>query len=135
MTDSTSASQSVPLIVEAFPLPPVCWPTLDPAEINKALADLSVWVIWLFNRYNLDHRTVPECWRQHGDLIEELSALHGAWRAAYAETAHPGSPLDWHTNFAATRGRLSDWVARAGCRPGEHRIPFLPGLPSVGRDR
>ena len=49
------------------------------------------------------------------------SALRTAWQYAYAHTARGDAPLDWHSGFAASRQRLADWVARAGCRPAEHR--------------
>jgi hypothetical protein len=109
------------LTPEPFPPLPVCWATLsddETAEEHEALAD---WIAWLADRYLLDYRTVPPCWVQHGALIEELSALRVHWLASYALTARPEAPLEWHAHFAAARQRLADWVARTGCRPGEHR--------------
>jgi len=106
---------------ELFPPLPICWPTLTDTEILEHHDALAVWITWLADRYTLDHRTVPPCWDQHGALTEELSALRTAWLAAYAGTARPEAPLEWHNHFAAARQRLADWVARTGCRPGEHR--------------
>lgn len=125
MTERTPEASAV-IEVEPFPPPPVCWATLDPEQAAAALATLQTWVTWLVGRYGLDHRTVPACWPEHGELVEELSALHGAWRVAYAVTTTATAPLDWHTNFAAARGRLTDWIALSGCRPGQHRsrLPF-----------
>jgi hypothetical protein len=54
-------------------------------------------------------------------VVEELSALRTAWLASYAVTGRPEAPLEWHAHFATARQRLTDWVARTGCRPGEHR--------------
>jgi len=34
---------------------------------------------------------------------------------------HTDAPLTWHEHFHHTRTRLAEWVARTGCRPGEHR--------------
>ena len=78
-------------------------------------------MLWLADRYRLDHRTVPDCWQQHPELIEELSALHLSWQGSFATTAPHDAPLLWHERFALARARISDWVARLGCRPGHHR--------------
>jgi hypothetical protein len=106
---------------ELFPCMSVCWATLSELETEDALEELDDWVSWAVDRYALDHRTVPPCWDQHGALVEELSALRTAWLAAYGITGRPEAPLEWHNQFAGGRQRLSDWAARTGCRPGEHR--------------
>ena len=103
------------------PPAPWLWDAHDPAEQQAALEELDVWVAWLVDRYRLDHRTVPGCWVQHTELIEEISALHLAWQAAYSALAHGDGPMVWHEHFALARARLADWVARTGCRPAEHR--------------
>lgn len=82
---------------------------------------LAGWVDWLSDRYRLDHRTIPPCWPEHGELIEELAALHLAWQAAYGQLAHGDAPLLWHEHFALSRERLRESVARSGCRATEHR--------------
>ena len=97
------------------------WPYLDEEKSAEQLAELTDWVWWLTWRFNLDHRTVPDCWDQHGAVIEELSALYTAWQTAYAQTADGDSPLAWMNQFTNARHRLNDCVARAGCRAGEHR--------------
>lgn len=109
------------LMQEAFPPLPLCWPALTPEEYEEQLEALRDWIRWLEQCYALDHRTVPPCWSEHGALREELSALRTGWLAAFAVTSSGDAPLDWHANFAAARQRLADWVARTGCRSGEHR--------------
>ena len=84
------------------------------------------WVRWLVTRYCLDHREIPPCWAEHGDLIEELSALHTAHQAAYDPTGPASGPSEWHQVLANTRARLQLWVARTGCRLTEHRAPVPP---------
>ncbi len=64
---------------------------------------------------------VPDCWDRHPALIEELSALRTARALACDPTTSGGEALHCQEHFAATRHRLVDWVARTGCRPGEHR--------------
>ncbi len=66
-------------------------------------------------------RLVPPCWRQHQELVEELSALHLAWEGSFGLTAAHDAPLLWHERFAKARARIGDGVARTGCRPGGHR--------------
>ena len=106
---------------ESFAPIPVCWPTLDATEAHARLEELADWISWLLERYTLDYRTIPPCWASHGALVEELSALRTGWLTAYAQDARGDAPLHWHTDFAAARQRLTDWTARTGCRPAEHR--------------
>jgi hypothetical protein len=117
----TAPHQAEQLTSEMFPTFPLCWATLNESQTEDALDELADWVLWAIERYSLDRRVVPECWDNHGGLIEELSALRTAWIAAYCITAPPGAPLEWHQHFDAARQRLSDWSARTGCRPGQHR--------------
>jgi hypothetical protein len=109
------------------PSGPITWAFLDPERETQQLAELTEWVDWMRWRFTLDHRTVTECWAQHGAVVEELSALYTAWQASYAYSNDGAAPLHWMTQFAFARQRLSDWNARSGCRPGEHRV-FTDGL-------
>ena len=102
------------------PAGPICWPIYDDEHEQLMIDELTDWVEWARWRFNLDHRTMPECWMQHGALIEELSALYTAWQMAYTDI-DGSAPLLWMTHFAAARERLTEWVARTGCRPGQHR--------------
>ena len=104
-----------------MPPTPFAWAALTPDEERLYLEGLELWVLWLVERYNLDHRVVPPCWRQHPELIEELSALHLAWDGSFSVTAAHDAPLLWHERFANARQRIGDWVARTGCRPDAHR--------------
>lgn len=105
------------------PAVPICWAAHTPDSQRLYLEDLETWVTWLAHHYSLDRRYIPECWDQHWELIEELAALHLAWEGAFATTAQADAPLAWHERFAAARSRLTEWVSRTGCRPGEHRHP------------
>lgn len=106
-----------------FPPQPIMWSAHTREEQSHFLEGLDAWVTWLVDHYRLDRRYIPECWTKHWELIEELSALQLAWEAAYATTSHGDAPLAWHERFGLARTRLVEWVARSGCRPGEHRIP------------
>jgi len=106
---------------------PICWTRLDGEHAVEMLDELTDWIQWLTHRLTLDHRTIPECWDLHGPLIEELTALYTSWQTAYAITAEGDAPLAWMIHFAAARQRLTNWVARTGCRPGAHRTKRTPG--------
>ena len=102
---------------------PFIWSSLSRDDTQLFLEDLDLWVGWLVERYRLDRRIVPECWRLHPELIEELSALHLAWQGSFALASNYDAPLLWHEHFAQACQRIADWVARTGCRPGGHRAP------------
>lgn len=121
MTDDCDDGAPVLEVPESLPTP-ICWGAYRPDEVLIELDPLTVWVTWLTEHYRLDRRHVPDCWDQHWELIEELAALHHSWKAAFAhDTAEAHGPLLWHERFHSARQRLSEWTARAGCRPGEHR--------------
>ncbi len=115
-TPSSTASTN-----RAMPAKPVRWDTLTAESAQRELAQLAAWVARLVDRYQLDARTVPPCWTDHGALLEELSALHTAWQSSYALTAPGNAPLAWHTSFAACRTRMSEYTARTGCTAARHR--------------
>lgn len=96
------------------------WQTQGVAGAEALWVQLAAWVAWLRNRYPLA-KQVPGCWWRHPELIEELTALHLAWRAAYADPqAPPTGPADWHDRWLpGTVHRLTHtWHA---CPDGEHR--------------
>ena len=95
--------------------------TLDADTAQAAWDDLRVFVDWLVDRYALDHKTVPPCWYRHGALVDELTALWGAWETAYWPYASAADAAGWMQVFANTRMRLNEWAGRRGCRPDDHR--------------
>lgn len=111
---------------------PIDWSRLSGVAAAEALAELDAWVRWLVARYAIDPREIPPCWAEHGDLLEELSALHTAHRAAFDPAGPPTGPADWHTVLANTRARLQLAVARTGCRAGQHRLPNAPEWVGAG---
>jgi hypothetical protein len=83
----------------------VNWRDAGEEETAEALHELSAWVTWLVARYNVDTRKIPDCWIDHTDLIEELSALHTAWQVAFDQTDGGYGPVGWHERLAAAFGR------------------------------
>lgn len=100
---------------------PIVWSSKSAGEQAHQLRLLAAWIAWLIDRYRLDQRTIPACWAEHGELIEELAALHLAWQAAYARLAQGDAPLLWHEHFFLARRRLAESASRVGCRGAEHR--------------
>jgi hypothetical protein len=93
---------------------------LSDKERADVLEHLGQWVRWLTERFALAD-LVPACWPRHGAHVEELLALHMAWRAAYEEPAAPANaPLAWMDAFHRARQRLREWN-RWGCAAGTHR--------------
>ncbi|UQI49069.1 hypothetical protein M1P56_34540 [Streptomyces sp. HU2014] len=63
--------------------------------------ELADWLDWLGRHYAPQlHLRIWPCWPAHGGVVEELAALHAAWRAATeadADPAREGSELAyWH---------------------------------------
>ena len=102
---------------------PVNWSRLSRDQAAARWAALDEWVRWPARRYSLDRRDIPPCWYAHGDLVEELSALHTAHQAAFDPAGPATGPADWHQHLANTRARMQTWIARTGCRRGQHRAP------------
>jgi hypothetical protein len=100
---------------------PVPWMNFTADQEYEALLELHEWVQWLTGRYHLDARIIPECWPDHGELVEELSALRGGWATAFSNASTGRDTMIWHAEFAAARQRLSEWAARTGCRSNQHR--------------
>jgi hypothetical protein len=56
------------------------------------------------------------CWYRHPDVVEELSWLYAAWRAAYEEPdAPPTRAADWHDRWLpGVIARITEALRRCG---------------------
>ena len=88
----------------------------DPEQREQMDRELHAWVAWLVNRYRLALK-IPACWPQHGQLVEELTALWYAWRAAWITPASAWDPSRWHHDLAATLQRTAQSDPQTGQRP------------------
>lgn len=95
------------------------WRTMQDQQARDEWSALRDWVEWVTVRYNIPLVTVPTCWWQHPALVEELSALHCAHRAAFDPRDTGNGPVIWHEHFAAALPRLSRAYS-GGCST-EHR--------------
>ena len=105
---------------------PIDWRRLEAQEAADVLAELTLWVGWLVERYSLDHRVVPPCWVRHDALLEVLTALWGDYVQCYVLGRTMSAPVEWQRNFRDLETRLREWAARTGCTPGVHRDDFRP---------
>ncbi|MGF3057332.1 DUF4913 domain-containing protein [Microbacterium sp. YY-01] len=106
----------------------VNWREITGMQRINASRALVEWVHeWLIPRYAVKTRTVPDCWWQHGDLIEELSALHTAWLVAFDPADAGYGPVGWHERYAAALQRST---MRSRCEGG-HRADLVRVLPEI----
>ncbi|MBL7501546.1 hypothetical protein [Frankia nepalensis] len=96
---------------------PFRWEDLAPDQLRHTWHELGTWVRWLCARYRVDD--IPPCWYQHGDLVEELTALWLAWQGAYRADARPDDPVRWLDWLARARARIARRSPRCGA--GAHR--------------
>jgi hypothetical protein len=94
-------------------------PVRDAQPPTLNLDDLDEWVAWLIETYELEEE-IPDCWREHGAMVEEISAL----RAAHAGATDPfeSRPVDrllWQESLLRSLQRLHDWDRRR-CRSRGH---------------
>lgn len=62
----------------------------------------------------------PVCWFKHGDLVEELSALHLAHTVAFDTSDAGFGPIGWHERLSLAIPRLRRAYA-GGCSRGHDR--------------
>ncbi|WP_163508623.1 hypothetical protein [Fodinicola acaciae] len=93
----------------------VDWATLTGPERGTAWRKLVRFVEGLVYRYSLQREILP-CWWQHGDAVEELTALFSAREIAYDASADAGQPVLWHDMLERTRSRVAG--ALSSCRDG-----------------
>ena len=102
----------------ALPEPPrpINWNLLTARDAEAEWLALNQWVDWLRKTYGLPASVVPPFWHRHPELVLELSALHLHWCASYDPEQSASGPIAWHTDFAAARDRLREWVVTSGTR-------------------
>ncbi|MDQ0212149.1 hypothetical protein [Arthrobacter bambusae] len=74
------------------------WKHLNGSAAAKLLTELREWVDWYNDRYGVaaDSR-IPGCWYRHAPVVEELTGVWVAWRAAYyGHTTPLDAPAYWH---------------------------------------
>jgi len=76
-----------------------CWRYAGASAAESLWVELGDWVGWIRHRYPLARR-IPECWADHPEVVEELTALWLAWQAAYVERDAPlTGAAEWHDRW------------------------------------
>ena len=120
--------------VEDPPAPPapIQWSLLTAEEAELEWYALNEWTHWLRKRYGLPVAVVPPFWYRHGELVEELSALHLHHLGCFHKDQDGSAPLGWHADFDAWQKRMREWVTIAGTkleRDRDTRQTAWPGEP------
>jgi hypothetical protein len=75
------------------------WRHLPERQAAALWREIADWLTWLHTRYPLAE-TIPACWWRHPEIVEELTAAHAAWKAAYTSPgASPDAPGEWHDRW------------------------------------
>ncbi|MBX3193853.1 MAG: hypothetical protein KF727_01970 [Microbacteriaceae bacterium] len=99
----------------------VRWRDLPSDQARGEWQALRDWVEWVTVRFNVPLSLIPNCWWKHPALVEELSALHVAWRTAYDPQDSGLGPVMWLERWSAARPRLRE--AHTGSCSNGHKDP------------
>lgn len=68
----------------------------DTEHAETLLSDLVTWMGSVYLRYADGAKGLPECWLWHGEVVEELAWLMGAWHEAYGDHGAARAAGDWN---------------------------------------
>jgi len=97
------------------------WRDLPPDLAPVEWGTLREWVEWVTTRFDVPVTLIPSCWWKHPALVEELSALHVAWRTAYDKQDTGLGPVMWLERWHAAKVRLRE--AYPGSCTNGHKDP------------
>lgn len=111
------------------------WPDLDEPDRLDAWRSL---VDWLRDSLVIHQpqfsTTLRPCWSMHPDVVDELSALHATWRAAYKNPqASPAAASEWLDRWVPGARRRIEAALGECKRKRDHESPStgLPGASSM----
>lgn len=104
---------------------PWCWRDLSATDAEVLWRELGEWVGWLRSRYPIAEQ-LPPCWAEHSELVEELTALHVVWNAAYRDPqAHATASAEFHDRWLpGVLARVKAWGVYCGAEH-RHRVPHV----------
>lgn len=97
------------------------WAQLDDIQARDVWIALRRFVELITVRYNIPASTIPTCWWEHAELVEELSGLYAAYTALYDPKDNGLGPTTWHEKLAATLNRITRFYP-AGCTSTHHDL-------------
>jgi hypothetical protein len=129
-TDMTALVETVNKLVAANRTKNVrawVWDELDAAAAEARWDELGDWVTHhLLARHKQHTRTLRACWRQHPDVVDELTALYVVWVDAYRNPhCSATAAAEYHRRWLPDAMAAIDKAFTAdGCRAGansEHK--------------
>ena len=130
--DTDSDESAEPAVDVPEPPAPIRWSLLSAAEAEIEWYALNEWTHWLRKRYGLPTAVVPPFWHRHGELVEELSALHLHYLGSFHQDQDGSGPMGWHADFDTWQKRMREWVTITGTKLDggrETRQAAWPGGP------
>ena len=106
---------------------PVNWHGMAEDEYEEtfgALCDFLAWAVphWAFTTEQFPYN----CWWQHSDITEEMTAWWGLWQAYIRNpAANIADPIAFHERTHTLKQRLAD-IYRGRCRHEHHPIADVP---------
>ncbi|MBO0727924.1 MAG: DUF4913 domain-containing protein [Acidimicrobiaceae bacterium] len=112
-----------------------CWRYATENGERELWHELIGWVRWIRQRYPLARR-IPDCWAEHPEIVEELTALWLAWQAAYVEADAPlTAAAEWHDRWLpGVLYRLQHGPFALDCDTSHHPRPggaYAPAQPDI----
>jgi hypothetical protein len=106
----------------------IWWPDVPAGpERTAALRLLRAWVDDVLRGHHprLVQDNLQACWYRHEDVLDELTALHAAWHAAYRGTAAPATAaIEWHDRWLpGCLARCKAAITARPCDQDGHQSP------------
>jgi len=106
----------------------IWWPDLPAGQARTAaLRLLRVWVDDVLRGHHpgLVADSLQACWYRHEDVLDELTALHAAWHAAYRGQAAPATAaIEWHERWLpGCMARCKAAIKARPCDKDGHQSP------------
>ncbi len=113
------------------------WPDLATGDSRaEALESLGAWVDEVLRAQHPEmYNRLGDCWYQHPDVLDELTALRAAWYAVYRDPEAPGTAaIEWHDRWLPGAMRRCRRAIRArGCKGRHERERRPPCRSRTGR--
>jgi len=106
----------------------IWWPDVPAGqERTAALRLLRAWVDEVLRGHHpeLAQDSLQACWYRHEDVLDELTALHAAWHAAYrGKTAPATAAIEWHHRWLpGCMARCKAAIKARPCDQDGHQSP------------
>jgi hypothetical protein len=106
----------------------IWWPDVPAGQERAAALRLLVaWVDEVLRGHHpeLAQDSLQACWYRHDDVLDELTALHAAWHAAYrGKTAPATAAIEWHDRWLpGCMARCKAAIKARPCDEDGHQSP------------